>query len=159
MLIYFGFTFCPDICPVELGKMAKAIDLLKGKGVDDSLVVPLMISIDPFRDTIERVNSYVKQVHPRLIGLTGTPQQIQRITKCYRVYSYSGKENDDDNDYLVDHSIFFYLMDKQGKLAAYYGSDTDPETLAEKIAEELTLRGDGPPPTLLERLKDFLRWD
>eukprot|EP01090_Pellita_catalonica_P018296 TRINITY_DN5852_c0_g1_i4.p1 TRINITY_DN5852_c0_g1~~TRINITY_DN5852_c0_g1_i4.p1 ORF type:complete len:262 (-),score=32.59 TRINITY_DN5852_c0_g1_i4:38-784(-) len=112
MLIYFGFTMCPDICPAELTKMAKALDIIKKKkGCPEDLIIPVFISVDPFRDTVSRVREYISHYHPRMIGFTGTPNQIAAVSKAYRVYSYSGQKDEDDDDYVVDHSVFFFLMD------------------------------------------------
>ncbi len=89
LLVYFGFTYCPDICPAELTKLGNVMEELKVAGFDDA-VTPLMISVDPRRDTVEQLARYVKEFHPRLIGLTGTPKQVQDVAKLYRVYASTG---------------------------------------------------------------------
>ncbi|KAJ7950000.1 Protein SCO1, mitochondrial-like protein [Quillaja saponaria] len=105
-LIYFGFTHCPDICPDELQKLAAAINKIKEKaGIE---IVPVFISVDPERDTVEQVREYVKEFHPRLVGLTGKTDEIRNVARAYRVYYM--KTQEEDSDYLVDHSIVMYLM-------------------------------------------------
>ncbi|XP_066329448.1 protein SCO1 homolog 1, mitochondrial-like isoform X3 [Miscanthus floridulus] len=100
-LFYFGFTHCPDICPDELQKMAAAIDKIKEKAKLD--VVPVFITVDPERDTVEQVRDYVKEFHPDLIGLTGTTDEVRQVARAYRVYYM--KTEEEGSDYLVDHSI------------------------------------------------------
>ncbi|ESQ49180.1 hypothetical protein EUTSA_v10021214mg [Eutrema salsugineum] len=105
-ILYFGFTHCPDICPDELIKLAAAIDKIKEKcGVD---VVPVFISVDPERDTVQQVHEYVKEFHPKLVGLTGSPEEIKSVARSYRVYYM--KTEEEDSDYLVDHSIVMYVL-------------------------------------------------
>ncbi|KAJ9185385.1 hypothetical protein P3X46_005026 [Hevea brasiliensis] len=103
-LIYFGFTHCPDICPDELQKLAAAVDKIKEKSGFE--LVPVFISVDPERDTVEQVREYVKEFHPKLIGLTGNPDEIKKAARAYRVYYM--KTAEEDSDYLVDHSIVMY---------------------------------------------------
>ncbi|KAI8902756.1 SCO1/SenC-domain-containing protein [Globomyces pollinis-pini] len=135
MLIYFGYTFCPDVCPEELEKMAEILDSLAKKGYGEDKIVPLFISCDPKRDSIASISEYVKEFHPRLIGLTGTHQQIKTMAKKFRMY-YSAPPravDDDEQDYLVDHSIFFYLMDRDGQFLATYGRNDDAKQMEEKM--------------------------
>jgi len=144
-LLYFGFTFCPDICPAELAKITKALNLLTTKeGIPEGFVVPIFISVDPYRDTIEKIRIYLKDFHQSFVGLTGTPQQIEAVTRAFRVYSASSQHSEEDEDYLVDHSIFLYLMDKKGNYLSHHGSDVDAELLAHRIAEDIRAQGDCP---------------
>eukprot|EP01126_Amoeba_proteus_P022138 TRINITY_DN2244_c0_g1_i3.p1 TRINITY_DN2244_c0_g1~~TRINITY_DN2244_c0_g1_i3.p1 ORF type:complete len:239 (-),score=27.28 TRINITY_DN2244_c0_g1_i3:338-1054(-) len=120
-LVYFGFTFCPDICPDELKKLSAALNILE-KRVGSNLIQPLFVTLDPWRDSVEQVASYVKQFHPQLIGLTGTPTQCDLIAHKFRVYSTNDREFDDvvgSDDYAVDHSIFIYLLDANGNFGMY----------------------------------------
>jgi len=105
-LLYFGFTHCPDICPDELQKMAAAIDKIKEKAKSD--IVPVFITVDPERDTVEQVRDYVKEFHPDLVGLTGTTDEIRKVARAYRVYYM--KTEEEGSDYLVDHSIVMYVI-------------------------------------------------
>ncbi|KAJ3196058.1 Cu-binding protein [Dinochytrium kinnereticum] len=135
MLLYFGYTFCPDVCPEELEKMAKALDILKPATAGRAPLVPIFISCDPKRDSIEGIKEYVKDFHQDFIGLTGTHQQIKRVAKAYRLYFSAPPRavDDDESDYLVDHSIFFYLVGPDGKYIAHFGRQETAESMSEKI--------------------------
>jgi protein SCO1/2 len=109
-LVYFGFTHCPDICPEELDKMAGMIDNVKAKHGD--VMRPVFITCDPARDTPEVTKEYLKEFHDDLIGLTGDYEQVKATCKAFRVYFSTPKDVLPGQDYLVDHSIYFYLMGK-----------------------------------------------
>ncbi|MDH3740233.1 MAG: SCO family protein [Hyphomicrobiales bacterium] len=127
MLVFFGYTYCPDVCPAGLQVMTAALEEL---GTKAELIQPLFITIDPERDTVPVMASYVENFHPRLIGLTGTPEQIADVAKAYRVYY---KKAGDDADYLMDHSSILYLMDREGKFAKHFTYGTDAAALAKNI--------------------------
>ncbi|KAL8509258.1 hypothetical protein ACS0TY_016451 [Phlomoides rotata] len=132
-LMYFGFTHCPDICPDELQKMASAIDKIKAKsGIE---VVPIFISVDPERDTVEQVREYVKEFHPKLIGITGSPDEIKKAARAYRVYYM--KTEEEGSDYLVDHSIVMYLMDPNMEFVKFFGKNFDDTSLADGVIHEI----------------------
>ncbi|XXG39705.1 hypothetical protein AAC387_Pa01g0593 [Persea americana] len=132
-LIYFGFTHCPDICPDELQKLAAAVDKIrKSSGIE---IVPVFISVDPERDTVEQVGEYVKEFHPNLIGLTGNADEIRQVARAYRVYYM--KTEEEGSDYLVDHSIVMYLMDPNMDFVKFFGKNYDADTLAEGIVKEI----------------------
>ncbi|KAL0316411.1 UNVERIFIED_CONTAM: protein SCO11, mitochondrial [Sesamum radiatum] len=132
-LIYFGFTHCPDICPDELQKLASAIDKIKEKsGLE---VVPVFISVDPERDTVEQVREYVKEFHPKLIGLTGSPDEVKNAARAYRVYYM--KTEEEGSDYLVDHSIVMYLMDPNMQFVKFFGKNVDTTSLADGVIQEI----------------------
>ena len=131
MLIYFGFTHCPDICPTELRKMVKALELLAQRGITSRDVVPVFVSLDPTRDSVLQTRLYVQTFSPHIVGLTGTPEQCQLAARAFRVYS--SKTNDSDDDYLVDHSIVMYLVDRGGRFQAYYPMSVTAAQLAERI--------------------------
>ncbi|GMH09719.1 hypothetical protein Nepgr_011560 [Nepenthes gracilis] len=132
-LIYFGFTHCPDICPDELQKLAAAVDKIKGKsGIE---IVPVFISVDPERDNVEQVNDYVKEFHPKLIGLTGNPDEIRKVARAYRVYYM--KTAEEGSDYLVDHSIVMYLMGPDMDFVKFFGKNNDVDTLADGVITEI----------------------
>lgn len=107
-LVYFGFTHCPDICPEELDKMAGMIDNVKEKHGD--VMRPVFITCDPARDTPEVTKEYLKEFHDDLIGLTGEYEQVKATCKAFRVYFSTPQNVLPGQDYLVDHSIYFYLM-------------------------------------------------
>ncbi|KAL7587377.1 hypothetical protein Lser_V15G39386 [Lactuca serriola] len=132
-LIYFGFTHCPDICPDELQKLAAAIDKIKAKSGFE--IVPVFISVDPERDTVEQVSEYVKEFHPKLIGLTGDPDEIKKAARAYRVYYM--KTEEEGSDYLVDHSIIMYLMDPNMEFIKFFGKNNDVDALTEGIINEI----------------------
>lgn len=112
MLVYFGYTFCPDVCPTELQAVAAGLDQL---GPQASRIAPLFITVDPERDTPQAIGQYVKLFDDRLIGLTGTPAEIAAAARAYRVY-YAKVQTKEASAYLMDHSSFLYLMGPDGKL-------------------------------------------
>lgn len=133
MLVYFGFTYCPDACPTELQAMGQAVDRLGPKG---EAVQPVFVSVDPERDTPEMVGQYVKAFHPRMVGLTGTPEQVATAAKAYRVY-YRKATVEGASDYLVDHSSIVYLMDREGRFLTHFSHGTSPEDMAKGIGKFL----------------------
>ncbi|KAK9868812.1 hypothetical protein WJX84_004143 [Apatococcus fuscideae] len=124
-LVYFGFTHCPDICPDELEKMASA---LNGLGDQAKEIQPVFISIDPERDSVEQVREYVKEFYPGIIGLTGPSEKVKEAARQYRVY-YTRAGDDDDEDYLIDHSIIMYLLNPKGEFVTFYGKNYTAEQL------------------------------
>lgn len=134
LLVYFGYTFCPDVCPTTLQTIATALDKL-GKGGAEK-ITPLFITIDPERDTPPVLARYVGQFDPRIIGLTGTPAAIADAARAYRVY-YAKETPKDGSPYTMDHSSFIYLMDPEGRLAALFGPQTTADELAAGIKQKL----------------------
>ena len=133
-LLFFGFTFCPDVCPTELQVVTAALESL-GSRADN--IQPLFITIDPGRDTPEIMKQYVANFHPRFVGLTGNPEEIAAVAKAYRVYYAKVDSKSGPNDYLMDHSSIMYLMDKQGKFLKHFSYTTDAAALADEIAGAL----------------------
>jgi len=128
-LMYFGYTYCPDVCPTELGIMAQAMDEL---GPDAAHVTPILVTIDPERDTPEALAGYVANFHPRMVGLTGTPTQIADIARKFRVY-YQRVQRPDMTDYLMDHSSFIYLVGKDGRVRGLFRPNSPPEAIAAAV--------------------------
>jgi protein SCO1/2 len=129
LLVFFGYTYCPDICPTELQNVALALDELGDKA---GSVRPLFITIDPERDTVEYISQYVAHFHPRLVGLTGTTEQIERAARLYRVF-YAKVEDPQATEYLMDHSSFVYLMGRGGEFLTMFPHGIDPSRMAETI--------------------------
>ena len=132
-LIYFGFTYCPDICPLTLQTLGKAMDVL---GDDRQSVQTILISVDPERDTAEALKTYIASngFPDDLIGLTGTPEQISAAAKAYKVY-YAKVETQGASEYLIDHTGIVYLMDKRGEFAAAFSHTASPDEIAGKIQD------------------------
>lgn len=137
-VLYFGFTHCPDICPDELEKLAEALDTIEAEAKYQ--VRPVFISVDPQRDTPKAVKAYVKEFHPRLIGLTGSEEAVKACSKAYRVYFH--KTGDSETDYLVDHSIIMYLIDPAGEFVTFYGKNFTARQLADSIMQHIAKWGD-----------------
>ncbi|VVT49689.1 uncharacterized protein SAPINGB_P002394 [Magnusiomyces paraingens] len=135
-LVYFGFSRCPDICPDELEKMAKILDEINK---DEKLVTPVFITCDPFRDSPEVLKEYLAEFHPDIIGLTGTYDQIKAVCKAYRVYFSLPPDLKPNQEYLVDHSIFFYFMDPEGQYLDVFGKQYNYETAVEKMREHMSV--------------------
>ncbi len=133
MLVYFGFTYCPDACPTALGVMSAALDKLD---VAAERVVPILVTVDPERDTPQVLKDYVSNFHPRMVGLTGTPEQIAEVAKAYRVF-YQKAAGATGGDYLMDHTLLIYLMDGEGKYLANFSASATPDDIAAKIREHL----------------------
>ena len=135
LLIYFGYTFCPDVCPTALTVMAEALDMLGAKA---SAITPVFITVDPERDTPQQLAMYAAHFHPRLVALTGSLEQMAKVAKAYRVYFAKAEEDTADaDDYLMDHTSITYLMDRDGTFRLHFSHGTDPETMAKRIREHL----------------------
>ena len=137
MLVYFGYTYCPDVCPTALTDIGSALDML---GDEAKHVTPVFITIDPERDTPEYLREYVQHFHPRLVALTGTVDQVKAAAKAYGVYSakvYEDPEKKDPDDYLMDHTSVIFLMGPDGNFKQHFGHRIDAETMARRIREIL----------------------
>jgi protein SCO1/2 len=128
-LVYFGYTFCPDVCPFDTARNAEAVDILEEMGHE---VTPVFISVDPRRDAPAVLAEFVGNVHPRMIGLTGSEDQVRAAAAAYRVF-YRAQPGDGDY-YLVDHSTFTYLVLPDAGFVEFFRRDLTPEALAERVA-------------------------
>lgn len=133
LLVYFGFTFCPDICPTELGRMADVVDALGPAG---DRLTPVFITIDPERDGVDQLADYVSRFHPRMQGMTGTAQQIAEAARRFRVY-YARAQTQTMTSYLMDHSSFIYLVGPDGRVRTLFRPDTAVETMRQAISTQL----------------------
>ena len=136
-LMYFGYTYCPDVCPVDLQKLMAGYKKLEQS--DPALaakVAPIFVTIDPARDTPPVLKQYVTAFSPKLIGLTGTPEQIAKVAKAYRVF-YQKAPGAGPDDYVMDHTLLIYLMDGDGKYLTHFGPDVTPDQMAEEIRKRL----------------------
>ena len=134
LLVFFGFTNCPDVCPSALQVMAAALDKLGPKG---QKVTPLFITVDPERDTEAQLATYVKSFHPRLVGLTGTPAEIEAVTKAYRVYVKKVPDPKSSAGYTFDHSAIIYLMGPDGDYLAHFTHASNVDTMADRLTKLL----------------------
>lgn len=139
ILLYFGFTHCPDICPDEMEKISEATDILAAEANDSKLqnegvaeVLPLIITVDPLRDSASAMKEYCQEFHPKMIGLTGTEENIKKACQAYRVY-FSQGPSDEDDDYIVDHTIITYLVDPDGNFVDYYGQRKTAKEMAHSV--------------------------
>jgi protein SCO1 len=128
-LVYFGYTYCPDVCPFDNARNALAIDILQEMGIE---ATPVFVTVDPARDTREVMAEYTANVHPAMIGLTGTDEQIKEAAAAYKVL-YQRRELDGD-DYLMDHTVFTYLMMPESGFADFYQRSATPEEIANSVA-------------------------
>ncbi|KAJ3713419.1 SCO1/SenC-domain-containing protein [Lentinula raphanica] len=133
-LVYFGFTNCPDICPAELDKVTAVVNELAQSNPNFPLQ-PVFISVDPARDTPSTIRTYLSDFHPSFIGLVGDFQQTKSVCKAYRVYFSTPPDADPKGDYLVDHSIFVYLMDPEGRFVEAFGQAADKDEMVDKIRQ------------------------
>jgi len=143
MLVYFGYTHCPDVCPVGLSVMAAALDLA---GTDAALVQPLFVTVDPGRDTTLVLGEYAKSFHPRLIALTGTQAQIEAVAKAYKVHrrKVPMPSAADPHDYVVDHGSLTYLMGPDGTFRTLIPHNTTPDRMASLVSNYVRAELAGP---------------
>lgn len=137
LIVYFGYGYCPDVCPTELSNIAAAMDELGDKA---NKVTPLFITVDPERDTPAFLADYVANFHPRMVGLTGTPEQIKAVAKEYKVY-YAKVKKPGQKDYLMNHTSFVYLMGPDGRFLTLFRGQTDPKAIAQAILHYMDKSG------------------
>ncbi len=136
MFVYFGYTFCPDVCPTDLQSMSEALDELGRAG---DAIIPIFVTIDPERDTVAVMADYVSNFHERFVGLTGTVEQIAAAAKTYGVFfSKIVPKRDAGRDYLMSHSSFIFVMNPDGRLVAAFPGGTRGKTMARRIRAEIS---------------------
>ena len=136
VLLYFGFTYCPDICPEQMELMGDVVDIAKKDHNID--VTPLMITIDLERDTPDVLEEYVNEYNPKIIGLLGTEQQIDDVCNAYRCYRSKGQAYDDPNDYILDHTVTQYLINPNGKCVGYFMSNRGLDDRVKILLDHVT---------------------
>ena len=129
-LVYFGYTFCPDVCPMDVARNVVAVEILADAGLT---VKPVFITIDPARDTVDYLADFVANNHPEMVGLTGTAEQIAKAARAYKVY-YRKQPSEDEDYYLMDHSSFSYFMVPDVGFVDFFRSDLPPEVVADRLA-------------------------
>ncbi len=133
MLVYMGFTHCPDICPTTLTTLSAALKIL---GSDANDVATIFITVDPTHDTPAVMGKYLESFDPHIIGLTGSEEAIKNVTKAYKVYAQKEVSAHADS-YTIDHSGYIYLMDKNGKYVTHFAPNVKPETIAQAVRAKL----------------------
>jgi len=128
-IIYFGYTFCPDICSIDTARNAVAVDILEERGI---MAKPVFISVDPERDTVEVVREFTDAFHPRMLGLTGSAEQVKAASQAYRTF-YSKASTGDEEFYLMDHSTFSYLSLPGHGFVEFFRRDATPEEMADRV--------------------------
>jgi len=134
MLVFFGFTYCPDVCPTALQVMGAALQKLGSKAEQ---ITPVLITVDPERDTPEQMAMYVKSFHPRLVGLTGSPDEIAAVAKAYRVYFKRVPDPKSSGGYTMDHSAIIYVMGPDGAFRTHFTYTVDANAMAERLTKLL----------------------
>lgn len=135
-LMFFGFTYCPDVCPTELKRLTL---VLEGLGADAAAIKPLFVTIDPARDSPEVLKEYLGRFDPRFIGLTGTVPQIEHMEKIFKVYAAKTQVSDHADEYMVNHSALVYLIGPDNKVLHLFHSGDTPEQMIALIRENLKL--------------------
>ena len=135
ILVFFGFTNCPDVCPLTLNNISRAMVLL---GADANKIQPLFISVDPLRDTPNVLRQYLKHFDHRIIGLTGTPKQVAAVQRAYRIFAQRRNAvGEDSDDYLMDHTSISYMMGPSGEFKTFFSNGSTPEEFVTKIRQHL----------------------
>ena len=135
ILVFFGFTNCPDVCPLTLNNISRAMVLL---GADANKIQPLFISVDPLRDTPNVLRKYLKHFDHRIIGLTGTPKQVVAVQRAYRIFAQRRNAvGGSSDDYLMDHTSISYMMDPNGEFKTFFSNGSTPEEFVTKIRQHL----------------------
>ena len=131
-LIYFGYSYCPDVCPFDLQRNAIAVDILNN---EKKAITPIFITIDPLRDNPERLKEFSSFIHPKLISLTGSLKEVKNVMKLFKVYGEkSNQEDSDENNYLMDHSAFTYLVSSSNEFIDYFSRKVSAEEMAERVS-------------------------
>lgn len=158
-LLYFGFTYCPDICPEQMEMMGDLVDIAKEE--HDIDITPIMITIDLERDTAEVLEEYVQEYNSKIVGLRGTEQQIDDVCNLYRCYRSKGQAYDDPLDYILDHTVTQYLVNPEGKTVGYFMSNRSLEERIPILLDYVTKYNESKKPkedpSIVEKVKQWFR--
>ena len=136
VLLYFGFTYCPDVCPTDLMEMG---NLIRSLGADGDKLQPVFITLDPARDSREALRAYAASFHPRFVALSGSEDEIRRVATSYKVF-FEKVRPPGANTYLIDHSAFIFLLDREGRFATLFPPGTPQERMAVMVREQLAAK-------------------
>jgi protein SCO1/2 len=143
LLIYFGYTSCPDLCPTTLLKMADALDALAARApAKAARVIPIFVSVDPDRDTPDLLRDYAASFDPRLVALTGTPRALAKVGRVYGAFFARGPA-DEAGDYALDHTSFVYLMGPDGGYVAHFEKDATVDELVDALQRDVVVAAAG----------------
>lgn len=134
MVVFFGFTNCPDICPAALLNLTNILEKL-GNNAND--VAPVFITVDPERDTPEVINEYLKSFDSRIVGLTGTREAVDKVADAYKVYHAAQKKDEKENTYMVNHSGYIYVMNREGKYLKHFASNDSEKTITAYLKDAI----------------------
>lgn len=137
VLLYFGYTACPDVCPTDLAQIGRAVRSL---GNDSLQVQPLFVTLDPARDTGYVLRRYVTAFHPRFIALRGSDAEIRKVARSFKVFHEKQEAPAKSRDYLVDHTAYTFLLDREGRYVAFFPPGTPAERMATLVREQLSRR-------------------
>jgi len=137
VLLYFGYTFCPDVCPTDLAAMAQAIRTLDAAG---KVLQPIFVTLDPERDTREILRNYAAAFHPRFVALRGSEEEVRRVATAYKIY-FEKVRPPGSSVYLIDHMAFVFLLDRDGRYVAFFPPGTTAERMAVMVGEALAHSG------------------
>ena len=138
-LIYFGYTYCPDICPTTLVDMTRALEKLgENAPAKAKRIKPVFITVDPQRDDVQAVRAYIENFHPRFAGLTGSPEQVKKAANAFHVYYEKVKTDRPEGEYLMNHSSYIYLLGPDGRYVDHIKHTTDANKLAEVLAKKVS---------------------
>src|SRR5713101_7326742 len=137
VLLYFAYTFCPDVCPTDLAAMAQAIRTLDAEG---NALQPIFVTLDPERDTREILRNYAAAFHPRFVALSGSEEEVRRVATAYKIY-FEKVRPPGSSVYLIDHMAFVFLLDRDGRYVAFFPPGTSAERMAVMVGEALAHAG------------------
>ncbi len=137
MVVYFGYTFCPDVCPLGLQLIGEALDIFAEKGGDVAKVTPIFVTVDPERDSPEILKEYLSNFHPAFVGLSGSVEQMSHMAKAYRAYYAKVKDETSSAEYLMDHTAITYLMGPDGGYVGHFSHSATADKMAAQFLQAI----------------------